>query len=358
VVFEETRGFDPMPKKLPIALAVAASVLGVSAARAQGSLSQQCAAAPSAAQSTCFAIAQAAASAQPALGIALAGGNATLGTASTGGVHLGVIPRVSGTLRVNGVYVRLPDVLEKQSATGTTNPVNGKLRLVIPAVNATATVGVFPGISVAPTIGGVGAIDLVGSASMLPLGLANGFSGNPVSWGGGVRVGLLRESFTMPGVSATVMYRRLPTVDLGDVCPSGSAGAAGAETCAGGGNAGEAHFGLRDWSTRVAVSKRLLAIGLAAGVGYDRFRSDVAYAYRYNDPVTGVAQVRRATTTLSSRRVSAFADASLNLLIASATLEAGWMRGGDPIQGYDASSTGFDPKKGMPFASLGVRVGL
>jgi hypothetical protein len=345
--------------KTHLALVLAAAGCAIAApAAAQGSLSDQCAAAPSAAQRTCYAIAQAATSAQPALGIALAGGNATLGTASTGGVHLGVIPRVSGTLRVNGVYVRLPDVLTKQSASGATNQVNGKLRLVVPAVNATATVGVFPGISLAPTVGGVGAIDLVGSASLLPLGATKGFSGSPVSWGGGLRIGLLRESFTMPGVSATVLYRKLPTVDLGEVCPSGALGAPGAETCAGGGNAGEAHFGLTDWSTRVAVSKRLLVIGLAAGVGYDRFHSDVSYAYRYNDPVSGVAQVRRGSTALSSHRVSAFADASLNLLIASATLEAGYMRGGDPIRGYDPSTTGFDPKKGMPFASLGIRVGL
>jgi hypothetical protein len=348
-----------MTKKLAAAAAaLTIGILATGSAHAQGSLSEQCSAAPSPAQNTCFAIAQAAASAQPALGLALAGGNVTLGTASTGGVHLGVIPRVSATVRVNGVYVRLPDVLRKQPATGTTNPVNGKLRVVVPAVNATATVGVFPGVSVAPTIGGVGALDLVGSASMLPLGLANGFSGNPVSWGGGVRVGLLRESFTLPGVSATLMYRKLPTVDLGDVCPSGAVGTGGAETCAGGGNAGEAHFGLGDWSTRLAVSKRLLAIGFAAGVGYDRFRSDVSYAYRYNDPVSGVARVRRGTTTLRSRRVSAFADASLNLLVASATLEAGYARGGDPVQGYDPGGSGFDPRKGMPFASLGFRVGL
>ncbi|HET6764224.1 MAG TPA: hypothetical protein VFH27_11150, partial [Longimicrobiaceae bacterium] len=237
--------------------------------------------------------------------------------------------------------------------------VHGTLHVPVPVVGANVSVGVFPGISVAPTIGGVGAIDLMGSATLLPLGLARGFEGSSaISWGGGVRVGILRESFVAPGVSATVMYRRLPTVDFGDVCSGGSTGTGPLETCPGGGTAGEAHFDLSNVSTRLAVSKRLLAIGFAAGVGYDRFRSDLAYAYRYNDSVAGAARIRRSTAKLSTGRTSAFADASLNLLIASATLEAGWMRGGDPVQGYNADAAGYDPKKGTPFASLGVRVSL
>jgi hypothetical protein len=336
----------------------AAGTLAAAPLAAQDGLSAQCAGAPSGAQSTCYAIAQAAASAQPQIGIALAGGNPTLGTASTGGVHLGVLPRVSGTVRVNASLMRVPDVLENKSGTGSSNGVSGRLTVPIPTVGATATVGVFPGVSIAPTLGGVGAVDLVGSASLLPLGLAKGFGGSSaVSWGGGVRIGLLRESFTVPGVSATVLYRKLPTVDFGEVCPGGTTGTGNAEVCAGKGNAAEAHFDLRDVSTRLAVSKRLLAIGFAAGVGYDRFRSDLDYAYRYSDPLTGVSHVRRGSDKLKSGRASAFADASLNLLVASATLEAGWMRGGDPIQGYTATDS-YDPKKGTPFASLGIRVGL
>ncbi|MDB4952034.1 MAG: hypothetical protein JWM27_4683 [Gemmatimonadetes bacterium] len=347
-------------KRLAIAAVSAACLASASRAAAQGSLSEQCAAAPSSARATCYAVAQAATSAQPQVGIAIVGGNPTLGTASTGGVHLGILPRVSGTLRVNAAFARLPDVLQKQNGSGAGSPVDGKLSLPIPTVGATVTVGVFPGVSIAPTLGGVGAIDLMGTATLLPLGLAKGFDGaSAVSWGGGVRVGLLRESFTMPGVSATVTYRKLPTVRFGSVCPDGTAGVGPTETCAGGGNAGEARFDLGDLSTRLAVSKRLLAIGFAAGVGYDRFRSDLAYAYRYSDPLgSGAAQVRRGAATLKSGRTSAFANASLNLLVASATAEVGWMRGGDPIAGYDASATGYDPRKGTPFASLGIRLSL
>ena len=38
------------------------------------------------------------------------------------------------------------------------------------------------------------------------------------SYGVGARLGLLRESFTMPGISVSLMYHRLGTVSYGDVC--------------------------------------------------------------------------------------------------------------------------------------------
>jgi hypothetical protein len=338
------------------AAGLAASILAAAPVAAQEGLSAQCAGAPQAGQPTCYAVAQAAASLQPQIGIALAGGNPTLGTASTGGVHLGVLPRVSATLRVNAAFARIPDVLTPRDGSGAAL---GTRSLTIPTVNATASVGVFSGVSVAPTVGGVGALDLLVSASVVPLGLSKGFENSAtVTVGVGGRVGLLRESFTLPGVSASVMYRRLPSVDLGDVCPGGTTGAGSLEVCPGGGHAGEAHFDFGDLSTRLAVSKRLLAIGFAAGVGYDRFSGDLTYAYRSDDPVTGVASVRRGAGTLKSGRTSAFANASLNLLVASATVEAGWMRGGDPISGYTSAASDYDPKKGTPFASLGVRIGL
>jgi hypothetical protein len=128
-------------------------------------------------------------------GILMAGGNPTLGTASTGGVRLGLIPRVSLTGRINVVGARLPDIREE--ADGGTE----EFTVPAPAVGANLSIGLTQGFSVAPMIGGFGAIDLLGSVSVLPLELiGEDFGDNAFSWGAGARVGLIRESFFNPGV--------------------------------------------------------------------------------------------------------------------------------------------------------------
>jgi hypothetical protein len=350
-----------------ITLATLALGLAAAPAVAQESLAAPCGnpGLPQTAQETCYAVAQAAVSAQPQLGILIASGNPTLGTASTGGIHLGILPRASLSVRVNGVFVRLPEIIASQ-AGGSTKALNDRLGVPAPALGANASIGVFPGVSVAPTIGGVGAIDLVGSATWLPLRIGSKrFGGSSTSYGGGVRVGLLRESFTTPGISITETYRKLGTVDFGSVCTGGESPAGPSTSfCTGGGNPGEIHFDLTNWSTRAAISKRLLGLGLTGGIGYDRFSSDVSYAVRYDDPTApatgnGSTRIYRpAGSKLTSSRLSAFADGSLTILVGTLAAEAGWMRGGDPIAGYQQGSGGFDPKKGTFFGSVGFRLSL
>src|SRR5690606_1943946 len=94
------------------------------------------------------------------------------------------------------------------------------------------------------------------SIGRIPLPDGEGFSGSVNSWSGGLRLGILRESFTAPGVSLSGMYRQVGGVEYGD--PEFSQE--------------DAYFKIDDmevWSARAAVSKRLLALGLTAGAGYD-----------------------------------------------------------------------------------------
>ncbi len=324
--------------------------------------------------STCFTVAQAVESAQPQLGIVLTGGNPTLGTASTGGIRLGVLPRVSATAKVNVVFVRLPDILTESAGSGVQR-LNDATGIPVPALSGTASVGVYPGISIAPTVGGVGAVDLLGSATWLPMGTfdVEGFSEDTpdFSFGLGARLGILRESFTMPGVSVSLMYHRLGTVSYGNVCgvpgpevrdPSGGFSRTSGP-CLGDGDPGEFSVDLSNWSTRAAVSKRLLGLGLTAGVGYDRFSSDAGFGFRTRCSAVGVdvgadnCFLRFSGLELDNDRWSGFLNGSFSVLMATLAAEVGWMQGSDPIRGFPSASD-FDPGNGTFFGSVGFRIAL
>lgn len=313
------------------------------------------------AQTFCYAAAQAAESAQPQLGMLIAGGNPTLGTASASGLRLslGLLPRVTASVKGNVVFVRLPDVLARQ-AGGAAAQVNRVLGVPAPALSGTASVEVFPGFNPPlPFISGIGSVDVLGVATWLPFRTfsVDGFQDGPqdFSLGLGARVGLLRESFVLPGVSVSLMRHRLGEVRFGSVCPDGEVGGICPPT-ADRGDVGEFAFDVTNWSTRLIASKRIFGLGLTAGLGQDRVSSDVGYAFRYPG-AADVTQVRRVSDVpLSETRTSAFVNGSLTLLVATLAAEGGWMRGGTPVEGFDAGASDFDPRRGTFFGSLGVRV--
>lgn len=353
-------------------IAFAAAVLAAAPLPAQDELVDHCNRSPvsdhAAAQSNCYVVVQAAESGQPQLGILLAGGNPTIGTASTGGLRMGLVPRVSASLKLNVVGVSLPDI-RQFNADGT--PPTEELELPVPAVGATASVGLFPGVNLAPTLGGFGAIDLLGSATYVPFDLAKGGTfgeaSSTTAWGVGGRLGIIRESLVTPGVSVSLMYRNLGSVSFGEPCSEGEVTIPGEDirrACVGPNDLGEFDFDLTNWSTRAAVSKRILGFGLTAGVGYDTFESDGEIAFRSNETVpcgtTNCTVVYRFEDLhLDNSRWSAFANASFTLLVASIGLEAGWMQGSDAVPGFDSvNESSFDPGSGVLFGSVGVRIGL
>lgn len=306
------------------------------------------------ARTTCYAVAQAAESAQPQLGVLIAGGNPVLGAASPLGLRFGTTPRIDISTRANLVFVRLPDVLAAEAGERV-QQLNERLGIPAPALGANVAIGALSGFTVAPGVGGIGSVDLLGSATWLPFRAlrTQGFEAEApdVAWGVGARVGLLRESFTMPGVSVSVMYHDLGRVAFGNVCR----GEEFVDRCIGGGDAGEFAFDLRNWSTRAVVGKRFLGVGLTAGAGYDTYASDVDYGFRYPDLLPGDVVVRQEDIDLRSTRWSAFGNLSYTFLLTTVALEAGWQQGDTPIPGF-APEARFDPRRGSFFGSAGVRI--
>ena len=76
-------------------------------------------------------------------------------------------------------------------------------------------VGLLDGFSIIPTVGGVLSLDVFATAGTVKLPDSKGFQGGASQLGLGVNVGLLRESFTMPGLSVSVAKRVLGETQLG-----------------------------------------------------------------------------------------------------------------------------------------------
>lgn len=336
---------------MPIArktLPLAALLAVVSAAPAAA---QEC---PVSAQGPCATMIAAAEASRAQIGILAAGGNPAPGTASTGGVRLGFLPRASAGFRVNAVRTRLPDVTDERGISELARYDLEETGTAL-AVGAHASIGLYGGRSLAPTVGGFGALDLLADAALVPV--SGGYEESALAVGAGVRVGLLRESFATPGASVSLMYRHVGEVrrgNLGDVPPPPPSGGGSGEST------GEVVHDVSGWSARAVVSKRLLSLGLTAGAGYDRFSGDDAVTFRAPlPPSQGIGEGTYVVENAArdDGRWSLFAAASYGLLLGSLTAEVGWMQGGEAPESYPAAND-FDPGAGTLFGSLGVRISL
>lgn len=246
--------------------------------------------------------------AQPRFGIALSGGNPVPGASSTLGMRIGSVPRISVAGRVTGAKVDLPSIRQRTSS--------GDIDFLLKSVNIDAAVGLFGGYSLLPTVGGFGSIDLLASAGALFVPDEGGFHDETKkSWAVGARVGLLRESFTAPGIAVTGMYRRVGDIEFGDREVVNS----------------DAYFQLEDLSAlsvRGTVGKKIVSLGAIAGVGYDRYSSDVSFRHTTAVPF-GTASPTHRANGFDNDRVTFFGGLTWTLLVLSATGELGWQNGGD-----------------------------
>jgi hypothetical protein len=310
-------------------MAIAAAALALGFAPAAGA-AQSAACGAQSMLSGCPGVYQALASAAPQLGIAAAAGNPVPGVEGTRGVTLGIIPRTTGTLRMSGASVHLPDI-EGESGERSITPIAVKL--------GTAT-RLFDG-----TAGGTGALDLLLEGGLLS---GTGEGGRTAAIvGAGARLGLLRETFATPGVALSGTFRHTGRMQVGSGCM--------APACVG--FQGKAEFGLNDLGARLTIGKRLGPVGVAAGAGWDRFSTTGgSIAYQGSpvvQPSSGTAEV-----DVHDSRWSAFVNLSKGLTIGSVVAEAGWMSGGDAVLNYTPGPGGYDPGQGTVFGSIALRVQL
>lgn len=267
---------------------------------------------------------------QPGVGIAFAGGNPVPGASSTLGMRIGSVPRITVGGRVTGVFMDVPNV------TTPTSTGNGKGKPL--SFNVDAGVGIFSGLTIAPTLGGFGSIDAIVSAGKMKMPEEFGNS-EPGSWAAGLRIGLLRESFTAPGVSVTAMYRSIGNYSYG-VNADAPANA----------NLTQAYFENNTvQSLRAIVGKRIFVLGANVGVGYDKFSSDVS-------GFGGGLLLQ--DVELKEDRLTAFANVSWTLIILNAVAEAGFVKGGDPFTSPLPTGQTSQTEKATYYGSLALRLAL
>jgi hypothetical protein len=313
-------------------IAAAAVVVGLSVSPVAAQLPTGPACQAQAQITGCSVALQALASAAPQLGIAAAGGNPVPGVEGTRGITLGIVPKTSLNLRLSTARVRLPNLGDPQAQRSLT-PIALRLGTATRLFDGGAT--------------GVGALDLLLEGGVLT-GTGDGGRTGAVL-GAGARLGLLRETFGTPGVALSGIFRHVGPVRYGSRCR--------ALPGCGVGPGGEADFGVNDFSARLTVGKRVGPIGVLGGAGWDRFATthgSIGYQGTGGfEPVSGTA-----AADFADSRWSAFANLSYGLTVGSLVAEAGWMSGGDAVDGYTPPAGGFDPGQGTLFGSIALRVQL
>lgn len=300
---------------------------------------------------------------QPTVGIAFSGGAHTLGTSTTIGRRLGIAPRVSVTARFNAALADVPNLLDGFLPTGDTLGVldlMGTSRVPVWAFQGDAVVGVFNGLDYGPALGGLGAVDLLGSVSFVPAAGEIGLESAIATAGLGARIGILKQGLVVPGISVSAMYRRmLGDVSFGDIAV---------------GDPAEFSSNLSTFSLRGGISKGLAVLDLNAGVGYDIYTSDVVFSWELVCPAGECVAGQEVTLAptgpvdgqLRTAAWNVHGNVGLNLTVLNLVAEVGYQKATDIVDGAalgDAGLPGADPTAeslsgGRYFAGVGLRLTL
>jgi hypothetical protein len=193
--------------------------------------------------------------------------------------------------------------------------------------------------------GGLLAVDLLGSAQLLPTDQIDNLTVDSdarrigtiaLGIGYGARVGILRGIGPLPNVSLSVMRRDIPRITYGDV-PGGDRFSYGVD--------------LNATNIRLIASKQVAVVDVAAGLGWDKYTGDAIIQFR--DPFTSAIQPN-VPVELSNSRVLGFVNAGVSMSMVRLTGEVGYQGGKDQELSTDFED--FDTTKGKFFAGLGLRV--
>lgn len=260
--------------------------------------------------------------------LVLTSGSELPGANSTLGLRFGSTPRVAGSVRLGITSSSFPAL----AGNGTAGA-SGKTTWT-PSLQGALAVGVFDGFRLAPTVGGLFSLDLIGTYARGFPSASDGFSSNASAFGYGLRLGLLRESFTLPGATVSIVRRH-----VSDVSWSGVDGA----------TPGRVELaGPRATSVRATVGKDLLALGITAGLGWDRVDADGSL-------IAGNAAAATAFESFRAERALMFAGVTATFLVLQLNGEFGYAAGFDALEPAPAAGA-FDPSAGSIFISASARL--
>jgi len=297
----------------------------------------QCASTNNFVQASCQAAVDGVRAFYPLAGMVVTGGNPVIGTARS----LGGLGHFALTARVNAIKAALPD----PTATNQT-PVPTSFNGAVPAPVIEGAVGLTKGLA-----GGLLAVDVLGSALILPTGIDNltvdanatKFLDAALGIGYGLRVGVLNGAFPVPAVSVSWMHRTVPRLRYGTIGP-----------IIGTGDEFEFTMDLTGDSYRAIAGWKLAAVDLAAGIGVDRYRSRDTNI-RFHNAVTPTS-VDTVVINPTNTRALVFVNGGLSLAAVKLVGEIGLQAGKD--QQYVTQFQDFDPKAAHAFGGIGIRFGF
>jgi hypothetical protein len=282
---------------------------GVAQAQSPGALAEACQAGAAPRAERCALVAATAHALQGGLGLLLGAGGPFPASPSTAGQRLHGSPRYLFDAGMGLASFTHPDLASSGAP---------ERRRTAVAPRLSVGVGVFEGVSPAPTIGGLGALDLVGELRLLPVPTFDGLDGRSWAWGVGARIGVVRESFSLPGITLSAMHRRSGALDYRSVTQA-SAGVTVAP---------------RVTSFRAVVGKDLMELGVSGGIQRDRIRGDATvHATAAGDPGGGSGTGRGS---LPVDRTTWFVGVNRTWVVSQVALELGWSPAPDSPRGIPA----------------------
>lgn len=259
------------------------------------------------------------------VGLSLSGGSQLPGSPSTLGRRFGSSPRWAFAAQVGIAQFDLPQLDPADpSAPGD---------VWVPALQGEVAAGVFDGFQLAPTVGGFLSVDLLATGSVAFLPGGDGFDGAAPAWGYGARVGLLRESFSLPALTLSLARRHVSGFEYGDP-----------------GQPGVEVDGLTVTSVRATLGKEFMALGILAGMGWERASGDGWM----RPPAAGAQAV--AFDGTDARRLVLFGGLTRTWLVLQASAQAGFATGYDERPGGEGDGSIYDPSGGSFFGSLAFRL--
>lgn len=315
----------------PVGLAAQAEITG---------LAEECGGGDPSATIRCRETALRTQAARGAVGLIATGGPVLAGSAGTVGLRIGNVPRISVAARLRGADASFASASLPPYTPSPPPPPAGTVAgddVSVTGLDLTGVVGVFDGFSPAPTVGGLLSLDVLATGTVLFLPEDRGFPSSEFVYGVGGRVGLLRESFTLPGASVSVVRRWGGEMTVGGGGPGAASGA----------------FDLSLTSFRATVGKDLVGVGLLLGAGLDRYSGGMSIATTSLSGGVDDPAWEATTGDFTDTRPLLFGGASLSFLVLQISAELGWADGFDRISGR---TSGFDPTAGSWFGGLGVRL--
>jgi hypothetical protein len=209
----------------------------------------------------------------------------------------------------------------------------GTRKATVGSLHGAIVVGAFDGFSPKPTVGGVLGLDLVLTGDWVFLPQGDGFDGSAAAWGYGLRLGVVRESFSLPGITLSASRRHSGDVEISP--PSV-----------------EEAVGLRNpvtTSLRGEVGKEFWGVGILVGAGWDRTEADARIEVRSGDVALSV------TDPVAADRALFFAGLSRTFVVWQLSGEFGWAQG---VGGGSPELAGFDAGQGTLFGTLALRLTL